>query len=365
MIKKVAILTLPFNGNYGGVLQASALYQFLAENEVNVYQINLGPQRNPSLGRRLLRFVFERMPLQNWRGHRRRFLFDRYAHELMPNRTRLISSIEEISEVVASERFDAIVVGSDQVWRWDYIASSYRVYFLDLPESMNAKRIAYGASFGSNEFPCGDAQDKISNLVSRFNRVSVRERSGVEICHELGRDNCEWVLDPTFLPSESFYNNIAMLSKDARPISLLVYSLDRPLISAVQDESKQGGLLSAFNTEFITLGSRHSVSDWISAFSRAKMIVTDSYHGAVFSILFRKQFVVLENSVRGNERFLSLLTDLGLMQRLLCSERFSVSEAKKLLNVPIDYEEVFRRIESRRTISIRFLLGSLDVDYIQ
>lgn len=68
---------------------------------------------------------------------------------------------------------------------------------------------------------------------------------------------------------------------------------------------------------------------------------------------------------RGNERFLSLLTDLGLMQRLLCSERFSVSEAKKLLNVPIDYEEVFRRIESRRTISIRFLLGSLDVDYIQ
>ena len=261
-------------------------------------------------------------------------------------------------------QFDAIVVGSDQVWR--ATMSDIPTYFLSFTKAMNMKRIAYAASFGTDDLNEYSKMDmKIaSESIKLFNAVSVREKSGVHLCRDYFKMDAVHVLDPTMLLSKDDY--LKLIESEDSPCStnmLLTYVLDR-----VQEKSeiinKIGNALHLTPYEngpakyFSNIIENNvpecvfpSVSRWLAGFRDAQFVVTDSFHGTVFSIIFNKPFVAILNSERGASRFISLLSILGLENRLI-STGDEVSEEHLR---PIDYTEVNKILNEWKLKSINYI----------
>ena len=202
-------------------------------------------------------------------------------------------------------------------------------------------------------------------LAKRFDAISVREQSGVKIMKETFHLSACQVLDPTLLLPVDFYRSF-MQKSDMDSSGLVSYLLDgneekRNIIAVAREQ------LQLSQTELLLFPSRYkdevprfsSVSSWLSAFANADFVVTDSFHGCVFSIIFRKPFVVISNSGRGNERFFSLLDTFGLNDRLVFSYEEFVDKEEILL-IEQDYTEVERKYENLKVKSLEFLFQALN-----
>lgn len=330
---KIGILTLPLHTNYGGILQAYALQTVLERmgHEVEVIDTpNI--KSSPSLwtiGKRIIKKLLGRkVSLFLEKKYNKEFpiisqytqLFvDKYIHR------KVVNTPEELQE----DDFDAIVVGSDQIWRPKYYGKIENAY-LKFAKDWNIKRIAYAASFGTDEWEYTPHQTaRCGELLRMFDAVSVREASGVGLCKEYFGVEAKHVLDPTMLLNKEDY--IKLIETAGTPKSkgtLLNYILDdtpekRALIEQI---AKDKGLVpfrvnSRVEDHNAPLEERIQppVEQWLRGFYDAEFVVTDSFHACVFSILFNKPFVVVGNKERGMARFISLLKMFGLENRLICS----------------------------------------------
>ena len=226
--------------------------------------------------------------------------------------------------------FDAIIVGSDQIWRPKYFirlwGGKFSNAFLDFTSSWNVRRIAYAVSFGSNELEIPIAQiDLLSKLCDNFYSISVREKDGLELCSRYLSVHAEQVLDPTLLLNMTDYLSISRGHRENNTYTqLFCYVLDRndEINDLIEIVSKNKGVPPFFfnnNNIQDNIESRvyKTVERWIQSFVEAEFIITDSYHACVFSILFQKPFVVLGNKNRGLSRFSSLLEMFGLSANFL------------------------------------------------
>ncbi|WP_409151825.1 polysaccharide pyruvyl transferase family protein [Sphingobacterium sp. BS-2] len=362
--KSVGILTMPVKENYGGVIQAAALYNFL---ETNGYKPCLILKKyDETLIKRIMRnflsnnpfyFIFDYKNLT--RREKQSKLLIRFIDKFFKNKTKIIydktTFLNEVSKL------ETIVVGSDQVWRFNYIGSNYKYYFLAyVPHSI--KKISYAASFGVEEWegPSSTIED-IKSLLKNFNRVSVREKSGVNICKEVFQFNdAKHVLDPTFLPSIEFYESIINEEIIHKKVNLFSYVLDNShyvsntisLISKLLNLEVSEIKLTEYKNKL-----NPSLSEWLYHYKNAQFIVTDSFHGMVFSILFNKQFVCIGNKSRGFARFESLLEDFNLKDRLIFD--YDQNIIQDLVNNPIDYQKVNSIKSALIKTSKEFLLNGL------
>jgi len=222
--------------------------------------------------------------------------------------------------------FDAVVVGSDQVWSKKFGGCWY--FFLNFIESPRIKRIAYAVSFGEQTWKFNRRKTRVlSELCQSFNNISVREYSGVKLCKEYLGVDAVHVLDPTMLLSAVDYSDLyrkedTLVSEG----SLLVYMLDETKSCFAERVAQTMGL-TAFSVRAKTENPQAKLEDriwppvtqWIRGFDEAKYVVTDSFHGCIFSIIFNKPFIVVEHKIAGNERFYSLLHMLGLENRMIHS----------------------------------------------
>lgn len=270
---------------------------------------------------------------------------------------------QDLENFAKKENFDAVIVGSDQVWRKQYMNDKYyKSYFLDFVNGVKTKKIAYAASFGKDYWEGKGDSEEISKLLQDFTAISTREKSGIDICKEtFNYDNAIHVLDPTLLIGRKFYEDEIISKYDVSNISkggLITYVLDeadekKEIIEFVQKNSnlKKVNHLKGFNNSKLT----YSVPEWIASFAYADAVVTDSFHGMVFSIIFEKNFVVIGNHGRGLDRFISLLSLLKIEDRLL----FDVKdlEGKEIEN--IDYERVNNILDENKKMSFKFLEESL------
>ncbi len=368
-MKSIGILNLPRDGNYGGMLQAVALHSFLNDRGYRVTSIgNGGPQSkrlNPAL-KKLIVSVLERVPVQNFKGIRERYekvsRHEKFLSEYIVRQTRKACSGAEFRQAVSKEKFDAVIVGSDQVWRWDYISYDPSRYFLEFVDAMQTRKIAYAASFGMDHWQAPDMIEEIKPLLADFHAVSTREQSGVLICETLGRADCRHVLDPTLLVDASFYDRFTIPRRDegSGTKRMLTYILD-----GAQDKSRLvSDALATLGKHYalreLGLQSDASVSEWVSEFKNADYIVTDSFHGTVFAILFRKNFIALGNSGRGLSRFMSLLGGFRLESRLLLNEYVDKDRLRELVGTVVDYSTVDDILPRLRNDSADFLLGAID-----
>ena len=379
---EILILTQPLHTNYGGLLQAYALQQILKGMGHDVVTDRLGVVRKLPLWNRALRFLYHAVQfciLKNYRYYPYRYLFVSFDKESKAKRSISINTdrfvnthIDTIdlltrsneSVIDAVRQFDAIVVGSDQVWR--ATMSDIPTYFLSFTKAINVKRIAYAASFGTDDLNEYSKMDmKIaSESIKLFDAVSVREKSGVHLCRDYFKMDAVHVLDPTMLLSKDDY--LKLIEEEDKPCSeniLLTYVLDRTqekndIIQRVGEAlhltSCENGAVKYFSNVVESNVSEciyPSVSRWVAGFRDAQFVVTDSFHGTVFSIIFNKPFVAILNSKRGSSRFISLLSVLGLENRLISTTNDLLEEHLKT----IDYTEVNKILNDWRYLSISFM----------
>lgn len=381
-IMKIGILTQPLKYNYGGILQNYALQQVLigAGHSVETLDWDMPKSLHYSLYRlkwKVLSMVFpNRYPklkyqptaAENavmWRNTNR--FISSYI-----NRTRVIRSHKGFEKQAKLGKYDAYVVGSDQCWRPCYNAFLSSMY-LDFAKDLNVMRIAYAASFGTDNWEYSQEQEEIcASLAKKFELVTVREDSGVSICKQHLGVNAVHVLDPTMLLTKDDY--IKLIESENEPPAagtLFNYILDpdKDKSSFIKRVADAKGLtvfqvLPKFQAENRTKKDvkKHiedcvfpAVTAWLQAFNAAEMTVVDSFHGMVFSIIFNKPFWVIGNERRGMSRFTSLLRVLHLEDRLLDSARLDEVDLEK----PIDWEEVNGKVDKLRSECKSILFNKL------
>lgn len=363
MVKRVGILTLPLAINYGGIMQAVALSHYLTSRGHEV--ILLDKRRPISRVEQFALFLLERIPLQNIGGVRRvsqaRKLHDRFIRRFIPIRTPAFRSEAQLARAVTQHKLDAVIVGSDQVWRMDYLQDDgYREFFLSFVKSPRVRRIAYAASFGTGEWVHQDRTATVRKLLSKFHAISVREDTGVALCKSaLGATDCQHVLDPTLLIDPAFYGDVAApSSKGTDKKMLLTYLLDAPdrqplLDGAVHVLGPDYDMISLKLKQRETIDLPH----WLRSFMDADYVLTDSFHGTVFALLFRRPFIAIANAGRGADRFQSLLNALGLSSRLISVN--DVGRIPPLIAAPIDYTDVHLRLSDLKKKSEDFINNAL------
>ena len=360
---RICILTQPLHTNYGGLLQAYALQTVLKrmghevwtedrkENKKTLFQnvkylakIVLGPVRHLYYPTSKERSIISQ--------HTDAFI-KKYITTTEPVFSQQKSGLERYG-------FEGYIVGSDQVWRPCY-SFGLRNYFLDFTEGMNVKRVAYAASFGTDEWEFTPEETReCAILAQKFDAISVREDSGVILCKNYLGVNAVQLLDPTMLLDKEDYLKIVCQEQEKKHKGkIMVYILDASSEKQqiVQYVSSKLGLQSFSvmpECKFSDVGSKGlkkcifpSVTEWLKGFEDADFIVTDSFHGTVFSIIFNKPFVAIANKSRGLSRFTSLLRMFNMENRLIFT--YNRDDIDRLIDLPIDYTVVNqRRIEEQK-----------------
>jgi hypothetical protein len=293
---------------------------------------------------------------------------DQNLHRFVSRRiatTRLYSSAGVPDERVLGA-VDAFVVGSDQVWRSPY--GDVPSYLLDfLPGGDPRPRWSYAASFGRDDIEeYGDELVCVSrDLVRRFQGVSVRESSGVRIARDFWGVQAMHHVDPTLLLDRSHYEDLARQAVDPiRSGQVVDYILDETEFSSmiladtarVLQRDHASLSVRASDARKFRGNSRRprrpSVEAWLGAIGNARLVVTDSFHGTVFSILFNVPFVTVVNRDRGASRFTDLLETLGLQSRLV---EPGMADIDAIALAPISWELANERILSERRRALSYL----------
>lgn len=377
---KIAILTLIGHHNYGNLLQAYALQTMLRRMGHEVTILKREPNY-PSFKLLLLRILSTlKCAIRIFLGNKDLIICNplTYPNEYKVRKSEAIdySKLKLFSEqnlsfspslrrkhslkkYVKRHKFDCFVVGSDQVWREAY-TPDINNYFLDfLPEDDKSLKISYAASFGTNNEPI--SADKLPycvELSKRFNAISVREQSAIDLVHKYFHLSAVQVLDPTLLLDPIDYCKLINdRDKDKGKGALVSYILDKDQDKdkIVSDYIKKfgGEHLSLMDLQINERGCKqmYSVSEWLAAIANARFVVTDSFHGCVFSILFHKQFICIGNESRGIERFYSLLSSFNLEDRLVDISKPLPHINKKI----IDWESTDRVLKQKCVEAVAFL----------
>lgn len=358
---KIGILTQPLRSNYGGILQNWALQQTLIllghEPETIRYGEYTFRQKIEINGR--------------WIAHQ---LLHTAGRKVVPKPTWSVSPNEYLIEFInkhikytrgnstcdrrawGSDDFDSYIVGSDQVWRSRYnrapgqLAAMFGKY---IPSGK--KLFSYAASFGTDIWEFSEQETKeLRTLISRFSGVSVRELSGVDLCKNNLGIGCEFVLDPTLLLCDEDYRTLIKdyeynnIFNQDKLLGVYILDLNKEKKAIIDFLSERLGLTPYFMGSVIN-GRKLSIENWLSAFERCPYIVTDSFHGTAFSILFKKPFTTLVNPIRGTSRLTSILGLLDL------EDRQSIDSFGSSIN----WDSIDERLNLNRQKSIDFIKKQL------
>ena len=354
-MRKIGILTLPVTTNYGGILQLYALYQMLSNLGFPVCYIQRRWNSNSySLIHKIKRFLYQKIVIRR---------FNNFIASFILSRTAIVDTPEKM-EAIASD-FSTIIVGSDQVWRIKNTKGVGLNYFLDFLLDEDTKRIAYAASFGVEywEEASSEITKKVGILLKRFDAISVREKSGVEICQKIFDTNAIQLLDPTLLlSSEDYIQNLSLRYKKSSVKILGVYLLDEShsKLSIIKKfAAKYRYKIIFLNKASFWVGKhinedlvKRNVTSWLSLLYNSDYIITDSFHGTVFSIIFRKNFYTFCNDERGTTRMESLLNLFHIPMNRLITPNIEGN----LIDSDIDFDKLESIWEYERKKSISFLL---------
>lgn len=272
-----------------------------------------------------------------------------------------------------NDTLDTFIMGSDQVWRWQYTKTQGSYPFFDFAKG-EKRKIAVASSFGiSKEERPQPLAEKAKWYLKRFDAVSVREKSGLDILSQTYDVRGEWVLDPVFLCDKTVYDEISLPESPEKEPYLLTYVLNpdqniRSLIASVAAE-KGIKVINMVDGQTDThaaqqaLNSGSVVQDltaekWVNYIRHAEFFVTDSFHGVCFSLLFNKPFLCVAPPSRGVARFESLLELTALQHRLLPPGY--TEEQKEAAMVPIDWVAVHQRIDAMRERNLQWLQTALE-----
>lgn len=382
---RIAILTLPLHSNYGGIIQNYALQTVLGRMGHEVYTINfqhseakLPLKKKPlEYTKRIVKKIIGRKDgiifLEKKRNYDKKITEVNVRSFIDRNikLTPIIRKKEELN-ILNKLNFEAFIVGSDQIWRPPYSFISIETSFLNFVKDKEVKKIAYAVSLGTDDIEFSDEQIySCGKYFDSFDAVSTREKSALDIINNTFKWKCKsnpiHTLDPTMLLDAKDYLSLIGFNTKSKMQSLkglFFYILDNNEIKNII----RNNIASILNVNQYTVSPKSKdfwdkaedkivppIEDWLNGFNKADFVFTDSFHGCVFSIIFRKPFLVYGNKLRGMARFDTLLEIFNLKNRLIDEN----SNIESLINTPIDWDSISNIIEYNKNRSIEFLIQSL------
>ena len=339
---RIGILTLPLHINYGGILQAFALQtvlqrmghkMILIDQDRDIYRNAF--RQTLTLGKYILKRILLRKKARYFdpkKVNQERREREQYTQSFIDRHINTYKVRKLATDV--PRNLDAIVVGSDQVWRHRYFTYMYHCgienAFLKFAENQNIKRIAYAASFGTDDWEYTEEETaECARLLKLFDAVSVREATAVGLCKtKLGYNDAKHVLDPTMLLDKEDYIRLVNQANTLKsPGNMMCYMLDNNAEKQqlIERLAQERGLIPFYtNSQIDKLlpncdRIQPPLEQWLRGFMDAEFVVTDSFHACVFSIIFGKPFLVIGNKERGMARFQSLLKMFSLEDHLISS----------------------------------------------
>lgn len=348
---KIALLTIWHVGNYGAELQAYATCRILEQlgHDVTIIDFRENEKNNESLKNRLARYISS-CTLSHYK-------FSVFWNRYFPKRTRHYRYYEEL--LADPPQADLYIIGSDQVWNYKITADKAEAFFLAFG-SDKVKRASYASSFGTSIW---DASPQLTStakrMLSKFVAVSCRESSGIKILKDVFNVNGVEVLDPTLLFDEYFGINSHSVAQDGT-LAYYPLSTNNELTSfSISLASELGLRANDINKKILITNTiawnRPSVKQWVEGIARASFVVTPSFHGLAFSLIYRKQFIIINNNI--NQERKVRITDL--LRTLNLEDRFfdSIEKAKqsKIWKRAIDYGVISSQLQTMRLSSINYL----------
>lgn len=341
---KIAIFTFHWATNYGAILQAWCLQEYLLEQGYEVEIVNYKPSqfdfswlyiaKHPSLWKSIKRQISTRKKEALLTPFREKYL----------NLTQRFSSAKQLSYDLG--KYDVLISGSDQVLNTYFTlygdnGKPSPVYWLGVGTG-NPRRVGYAVSFGTEEYP-HNASSYALPLVNGFNAIGTREVSGLTILDALGYlGPKEVVPDPTLLLGVEIFKKLMITIPKVHKDYTCVYMLRREIDWGI-------------NTRYIDdMHSPLTMEEWLATISNAGQMVTNSYHGMIIAMLAHVPFVVLLElgNVSGmNDRFFTLLERLNIKDRVAKT----VDEAKELLKRPIDFELLDKAIINYKNVGVNYI----------
>lgn len=352
---KIGIVTQPLLNNYGGILQNYAMQQVLKKMGHEPVTIDYIAHYNLKVfiayTLKTILLLFSNKSKRNFNSYYRKR--KSYMNSFVLDNISITEPYKRYKKsIIEDNKFEAIVVGSDQVWRKEYNNDLYAM-FLSFAHQRCIK-VAYAASFGIDHWNYNKKQTKkCSILAKQFKGISVREESGIDLCKKNLEVDAINVLDPTLLLVKEDYEKLCYDIDYNNTPTLYAYILD------LNDEKREFIKKIAVEKNLIIKivqadnNAKFTIPQWIAMFRDAKFVVTDSFHGTLFSIIFRKDFISIGNKGRGLSRFISILSKLGLNDRLVvdCRNHNKIE--------PIDWSKVENELNNNIRKSESFILESL------
>lgn len=279
---------------------------------------------------------------------------------------------DKVSMYELNEKCGTFIVGSDQIWHRNLYNDFGKVAFLDYIYN-DKKKIAYASSFG-REYWTGNAVEaqEVSFYLKNFDYISVREQSGVQVCKKYFDVKAQWVLDPVFLCNKENYRKLAEQANGdhaEKYIGGYILDIDDKKLNIIQNLRESLNLPctiltdafrdSLIENENIDIQKNRYCEDWIENIMNSTFIITDSFHGMCFSIIFNKPFIVICNEERGKIRFTDLLGKLDLLDRLI-TENVEKERIDLLIWTPIDYSHVNQILKEKKVYSLQWLKDALE-----
>lgn len=362
---RICIVTQPLKANYGGILQNYALQMVL--KHMGHMPVTIDYIYKPSFVRYLLSIC--KTIVLKCVGKKCSFV--KFNFKRSENIQNFIDKHIIVTEKVHKYKKDiilklnakAIIVGSDQVWRAIYNYGVLEDMFLKFAQTLDIKRIAYAASFGIDELDnYTKKQIKIcSSLIKKFDLVTVREKSAVSLCEKYFDISPICVYDPTLLLSIDDY--IALCSdipkRNYRFIVAYILDSSPEIKNRIKTIAQQKGIEMIYITADKDL--TFSIEEWLSLFRDADFIITDSFHGTVFSIIFNVPFISIVNSQRGVSRLESLLSNFRLENRIIPSyNNLNIRFFDEISQSSIDYTQIDILLKNNRERFIYILYDVLN-----
>lgn len=365
-MKKIGILTFHNSYNCGSMLESYAIEEYIKKYKRNIEIINFSNN-----GQRQLYSVFYRnSSLKNILKNiliypaRNKIKNNNQMYENFKNKYfNLSKEYSDISEL-SDDDYSVIVAGSDQIWNIT-IEDSDDAYFL--PWVCNARKVAYAPSFGAKDIMKNtDNPEKYRKMINDFDALSIREYNGKMWIKNLCNKDVDVLLDPTLLLEKKDYEKIEDKNINEKDKYIFFYSpaFNREICKFVKKISKKYKLkvitwstksyyiknIKSFGFELV---NEESPSIYLSLIKNAELVITTSYHGTIFSTIYKKKFIVVKNGgmYGDDDRVKTLLNQICMEDRLLS---FQFDENYDYLK-PVNYDEYDSKIKVLKEKSFKFI----------
>ena len=355
MIKKIGIVTFHNAINYGAILQTFALSKAIEKTGNTCIVLNYECERIKRGSKIKIRFKNPRQLARDLLylpcNLLRKVRFINFKRKNLVLTKRLTK--QQLQKY--NNQFDLFITGSDQVWNYQ-LTDFEKAFFLDFVND-NSKKYSYAASFGFDFLP-QEYRQEYKELLSYFNKISVREKAGVTILSKLGIEACE-VLDPTFLLEKNDWAKV-FGDKKIKEEYILVYSYTSKILKDFAIKLSEHtnckiidisfSIKNLFNKRYISkvgIGPK----EFLSLLYNARYVVTNSFHGTALAINFNKPLFIefLPPPSKVNSRLENIIEIFELKGRI-------IEEGKKIAEYePIDYGKVNLILQREREKSLAFL----------